>query len=58
MAALPGDTHLVVDKSEGVLQAVSQDPTLLYIAIACFIVFTVVLCISLWRLWENKTQKI
>jgi DNA-binding transcriptional ArsR family regulator len=58
IGALPEDTHLVVDKSEGVLQAVSQDPTLLYIAIACFIVFTAVLCISLWRLWENKTQKI
>jgi len=58
MAALPGDTHLVVDKSEGVIQAVSQNPTLLYIAIACFIVFTAILCISLWRLWENKTQKI
>ena len=58
MAALPGDTHLVVDKSEGVIQAVSQNPTLLYIAIACFIVFTAILCISLWRLWVNKTQKI
>lgn len=58
MDALPRDTHLVVDKSEGVLQAVYQNPTLLYIAIACFIVFTIVLCITLWRLWENKTQKL
>jgi hypothetical protein len=58
MDTLPKDTHLVVDKSEGVIQAVSQNPTLLYIAIACFIIFTAILCISLWRLWENKTQKL
>jgi DNA-binding transcriptional ArsR family regulator len=58
IGSLPRDTHLVVDKSEGVIQAVSQNPTLLYIAIACFIVFTAILCISLWRLWENKTQKL
>jgi len=55
---LPKGTHYVADKSEGVIQAVYQDPTLLYIAIACLTVFTIVLCISLWRLWENKTQKI
>jgi len=58
MDALPKDTHYVVDKSEGVIHAVYQNPTLLYIAIACFILFTIVLCISLWRLWENKTPKL
>jgi len=51
-------TRLVVDHSEGVMQAIYQDPTLIYIAIACFIICTVVLCIGLWRLWENRTQKI
>ena len=55
---LPTGTHYVADKSEGIIQAVYQDPTLLYIAIACLTVFTIVLCISLWRLWENKTQKL
>ena len=51
-------SRFVVDKSQGVLQAVYQDPMLLYIAIGCFLVFTVVLCIGLWRLWENKTPKL
>ena len=52
------NTHGLTDKSEGISQAIYQDPTLLYIAIACFVVFAIVLGISLWRIWENKTQKI
>lgn len=52
------NTHFFIDKSEGVIQAIYQDPMLLYIAIACFTVCTVVLCIALWRLWENRTPKI
>ena len=35
-----------------------QDQTLLYIAIACFVVFTVVLCVSIWRYKKNKTPKL
>ena len=35
-----------------------QDPLFLYLAIACFAIFTIVLCFSLWRLWENKTPKL
>lgn len=56
--ALSKNTNVLTDKSEGISQAIYQDPTLLYIAIACFVVFAIVLCISLWRIWENKTQKI
>ncbi|MCX6667697.1 MAG: winged helix-turn-helix domain-containing protein [Euryarchaeota archaeon] len=52
------NTHGLTDKSEGISQAIYQDPTLLYIAIACFVVFTIVLCISFWRIRENKKQKI
>jgi len=55
---LPKSTHIMVDKSGGISQAIYQDPTLLYIAIACFVVFAIVLGISLWRIWKNKTQKI
>jgi len=50
-------SKLVIDPSQGVLQAVYQDPTFLYIAIGCFVLFSVVLCVALWRLWENKTPK-
>jgi len=53
-----GDYNLVIDKSEGVLQAVYQDPTYLYIGIACFIVFSIFLCVAIWRLVENKTPKL
>ena len=51
-------SRLVVDESTGVLQAVSQDPLLLYLAVTCFLAFTVLLCVGIWRLWENKTQKL
>jgi DNA-binding transcriptional ArsR family regulator len=51
-------SRFVVDQSQGVLQAVYQNPVYLYVALGCFVFFTVVLCISLWRLWENRTPKI
>jgi len=35
-----------------------QDPVFVYIAIACLIVFTTVLCVAMWRLWKNKTPKL
>ncbi|MDH7517911.1 MAG: winged helix-turn-helix domain-containing protein [Candidatus Thermoplasmatota archaeon] len=35
-----------------------QDPVLLYIAIGCIVLFMVLFSIGIWRLWENKTQKI
>ena len=49
--------RFVVDKSQGLIQAVYQNPVSLYIAIGCFTVFTVVLCVALWRLWKNRTPK-
>jgi len=36
----------------------SQDPIFLYIAIACFIVFILVLSIAIWRYKKNKTPKL
>jgi DNA-binding transcriptional ArsR family regulator len=54
---LSRNTQVLADKS-GAGQAIYQDPTLLYIAIACFVIFAIVLGISLWRIWENKKQKI
>lgn len=50
--------RFVVNQSQGVIQAVYQNPMYLYIAVGCFAVFTVFLCIALWRLWENRTPKI
>jgi DNA-binding transcriptional ArsR family regulator len=50
--------RLVVDQSHAVIQAVYQNPLYLNIAIGCFIVFTVLLAIGIWRLWENRTPKI
>jgi hypothetical protein len=37
---------------------VYQNPMYLYIAVGCFVLFTVFLCVALWRLWENRTPKI
>lgn len=50
--------QFVVDKSQGLLQAVYQNPMYLYIAMGCFVVFTIVLCVALWRLWKNRTPKL
>jgi len=50
--------RFVIDQSQGVLQAVYQDPLFLYVAVGCFIVFSVFLVVGLWRLWENRTPRI
>lgn len=49
--------RFVVDKSQGLIQAVYQNPLYLDVAMGCFMVFTVVLCVALWRLWKNRTPK-
>jgi len=38
--------------------ATVHDPVIMYVGIACFIIFTIVLCFSFWRYWENKTPKL
>jgi DNA-binding transcriptional ArsR family regulator len=50
--------RLFLDGSSESTSALYQDPMFLYIAIACFIIFTIVLSISLWKLRENKTPKL
>lgn len=50
--------RFIVDHSQGVIQAVYQNPVYLYAAVGCFILFTVFLCVSLWRFWENRTPRI
>jgi len=47
----------VLDSNGGV-NILYQDPLFFYIALACFIVFTTVLCVAMWRLWKNKTPKL
>jgi len=50
--------RLFLDGSGESTSTLYQDPMFLYIAIACFIIFTIVLSISLWKLRENKTPKL
>lgn len=50
--------RLFLDGNSESTSALYQDPMFLYIAIACFIIFTIVLCLSLWKLRENKTPKL
>ncbi|NOR16235.1 ArsR family transcriptional regulator [candidate division WOR-3 bacterium] len=50
--------RLFLDGSSESTSTLYQDPMFLYIAIACFIVFTIVLSISIWKLRENKTPKL
>jgi DNA-binding transcriptional ArsR family regulator len=42
----------------GSLQTTYQDPLFLYVAIACFIIFTIILGVALWRFQKNKTPKL
>lgn len=54
----------ITENSRGVLDSngrvniLYQDPLFFYIALACFIMFTTVLCVAMWRLWKNKTPKL
>ena len=56
--SIPENSRLLLDSSDGAVNALYQNPLFLYIALACFIVFTIVLCAAIWRLWENKTPKL
>jgi len=47
-----------VDESEGIIQAIYQNPFFLYAGIICISAFVIILCYSLWRYWENKKVKI
>ena len=64
-AEIPSAEDGIISISERLLDGSSeststlyQDPIFLYIAIACFIIFAIVLSISLWKLRENKTPKL
>lgn len=62
--AVPGldnlskDSRVLIDSWDGGVNVLYQNPIFLYIAIACFIIFTVILCIAIWRVWENRTPKL
>lgn len=58
MDSIPENSRLLLDSGDGVVNVLYQNPLFLYIALACFIVFTIVLCVAIWRLWENKTPKL
>ena len=48
----------LLDVSSESISTLYQDPIFLYVAIACFLIFAIVLSISLWKFRENKTQKL
>jgi len=52
-----GNDSAIPLPTEGV-NYLSENSMFPYIAIICFIAFTIFLCISLWRLRENKTSKL
>ncbi|MFA5103117.1 MAG: winged helix-turn-helix domain-containing protein [Candidatus Thermoplasmatota archaeon] len=51
-------SRFVIDQSQGIIQAVYQNPLFLYGAVGCFVVFCVFLAVAVWRLWENRTPKL
>ena len=58
MDSIPENSRLLLDNSDGAMNVLYQNPLFLYIALACFIIFTIVLCVAIWRLWKNKTPKL
>lgn len=55
---IPENSRLLIDSSDSGISVLYQNPLFLYIAITCFIVFTIVLCVAIWKLWKNKTPKL
>ncbi|RLF28608.1 MAG: hypothetical protein DRN05_03635 [Thermoplasmata archaeon] len=58
LSSLPKNTRIFLDENTGVWKAVYQNPMFLYVAVICFVVFIVLLCVSIWRLWENRSPKL
>ncbi len=56
--SMPENSQIVLEKSDGMLNVIYQDPLLLYIAVGCFIVFTIFLAVAVWRLWKNTTPRL
>lgn len=48
---------LIGNQSREVIEVVSQNPMYLYIAVVCFMLFTVFLCITVWRFRVNRTPR-
>ena len=45
------------DASSSML-AIVHDPALQQIAIACIVIFSLLICFSAWRLWKSRSQKL
>ena len=56
--SVPENTRVFLESNDGVVQAFYQNPLFLYIAVGCFALFLVLLAVSLWRFWVNKTPKL
>jgi len=55
---IPSDSRFYVNGDNGAVSAIYQNPIFLYVAIACFVIFLVILCISIWKVNKNRTQKL
>lgn len=49
---------LIIGQFNGGVDILYQNPLLLYIAIACFIIFSIVSMVFLWRFWVNRKPKL
>ncbi len=56
--SIPENSRLFIDSGDGGVNLLYQNPIFLYIAFICFIIFTIVLCVAVWRMWKNKTPKL
>ncbi len=55
---VPENTRVFLESNDGMVNALYQNPLFLYIAVGCFVLFIVLLSVSLWRFWINKTPKL
>jgi DNA-binding transcriptional ArsR family regulator len=55
---VPENAKLLFEPVNGGIDILYQNPLLLYIAVACFIIFGIISVVFLWRLWGNRKPKL
>lgn len=58
LKTIPEDSRVFLESGDGVVNMLYQNPLFLYLAVGCFILFSVLLGVSLWRMWSNKTPRL
>ena len=56
--SIPENSRLYIESGDGGINLLYQNPIFLYIALVCFIIFIIICCVAVWRMWKNKIPKL